>query len=159
MVGLLYGSKWFAWRFQEIFPRSTLSRSFPLSRHLTYHHHHRRRRHPHHHPYCQHHQYHHCIMALVVECPTDQKLCWYVKNVENRTQHNSGQEFLSPKTKYFAQDCLNAEFHTFVQKCGYNTSFTVFLKRRDGQIASNQYFIRFMAIQKYQEISYDVGPE
>ena len=29
-----------------------------------------------------------------------------------------------------------------------------FLKRRDGQIASSQYFIRFMAIQKYQEISF-----
>ena len=94
-------------------------------------------------------------MALVVECPTDQKLCWYVKNVENRTQHNSGQEFLSPKTKYFAQDCSNAEFHTFVRNVDTtHASQFFFLIRRDGQIASSQYFIRFMAIQKYQEISF-----
>ena len=28
VVGLLYGSKWFAWCFQEIFPKSTISRSY-----------------------------------------------------------------------------------------------------------------------------------
>ena len=111
MVGLLYGSKWFAWRFQEIFPRSTLS--FPLSRHLTYHYHHRRRRHPHHHPYWQYQQYHHCIM--VVECPTDQKLCWYVKNVKNRTQmlkielgttavKNSFQRLFKRRNPYFCSE-------------------------------------------------------
>ena len=134
MIGWLYGSKWFACRFQEIFLRSTLSRSFPLSRHLAYHHHHRRRRHPHHHLYCQHHQHHHCIMALMEECPTDQKLCWYVKNVKIRAQMLK----IEQRSRIPSKDSSNANIHTFVQKCGNNTSFTVFFSKEKMDKSSYQ---------------------